>query len=212
MVNLHGVNRSGTEYACIQGWGIFDGPSDAASVQAIASWHTNIVRVPLNEDCWLGINGVNPAYGGTAYRQAIVSYVNLLHQYGMYAELSLIWGAPGSYQATYQPGGPDADHSPSMWSSLAGTFKGDPNVILAPWGETITGWTCFMQTGCNNEATYGPSNAGYQTAPMQQAVTLMRQAGYHGVIAIPCIDYANACGTLPDGSNYNGSTWLASRP
>src|SRR5205823_2951902 len=34
---LRGANRSGTEYACIQGWGIFDGPSDDASVQAIAS-------------------------------------------------------------------------------------------------------------------------------------------------------------------------------
>ena len=36
-VQLDGVNRSGTEYACAQGWGIFDGPSDTASVAAIAS-------------------------------------------------------------------------------------------------------------------------------------------------------------------------------
>jgi endoglucanase len=211
-VQLHGVNRSGTEYACIQGWGIFDGPNDAASVSALASWNVNIVRVPLNEDCWLGINGVNAAYGGANYINAIVNYVNLLHSHGMYAELSLMWGAPGTYQATYQPGGPDEDHSPAFWSSLASTFKSDPNVILAPWGETITGWTCFMQTGCNNEATYGPNNAGYQTAPMQQAVNVMRHEGYTGVISIPCIDYANICGTMPDGSNYNGSTWLLSRP
>ena len=34
VVHLRGVNRSGTEYACVQGWGIFDGPSDAASVKA----------------------------------------------------------------------------------------------------------------------------------------------------------------------------------
>ena len=52
-IQLHGVDRSGTEYACIQGWGIFDGPSDTASVLAIASWNENAVRVPLNEDCWL---------------------------------------------------------------------------------------------------------------------------------------------------------------
>ncbi len=38
-IHLQGVNRSGTEYACIQGWGIFDGPSDSSSVQAIASWN-----------------------------------------------------------------------------------------------------------------------------------------------------------------------------
>src|SRR2546422_4992745 len=34
VVRLRGVNRSGTEYACAQGWGFFDGPSDSASVQA----------------------------------------------------------------------------------------------------------------------------------------------------------------------------------
>jgi endoglucanase len=210
-IHLQGVNRSGTEYACVQGWGIFDGPSDAASVQAIASWHVNIVRVLLNEDCWLDINGIDYQYAGQNYINAIVNYVNLLHQYGMYAEVSLIWGAPGSYQATYQPAAPDEDHSPSMWSSMAQTFKNDPNVILAPWGETTVGWKCFMTKGCDNEATYGPSNQYYQTAAMQQAVDRMRKAGYTGVISIPCIDYANACGKI-DGSDYNGSTWLRSRP
>jgi endoglucanase len=212
IVHLHGVNRAGTEYSCVQGWGIFDGPSDDASVAAIASWHSNIVRVPLNEDCWLGINGVNPAFSGQSYIDAIVNYVGLLHAHGMYAELSLIWGAPGAYPALYQPAAPDADHAPAFWASLAATFKDVPNVILAPWGETVTGWRCFMQTGCSDQATYGPANQGYQTASMQQAVNVMRGAGYRGPIAIPCISYANMCGTLPDGSNYNGSTWLRSHP
>ena len=53
-VTLHGVNRSGAEFACVQGTGLFDGPVDQASVAAMASWHINAVRVPLNEDCWLG--------------------------------------------------------------------------------------------------------------------------------------------------------------
>src|SRR5689334_7055201 len=136
-VILRGVNRSGPEYACIQGWGIFDGPSDAASVQAMANWHINAVRVPVNEDCWLGINGVKHAYGGARYRAALVRYVNLLHRYGMYAELSLMWAAPGKYKATYQPAAPDADHSPATWRSLARTFRKDGRVVLAPWGETI---------------------------------------------------------------------------
>ncbi|MGA8099675.1 MAG: cellulase family glycosylhydrolase, partial [Candidatus Cybelea sp.] len=202
---------SGTEYACVQGWGIFDGPNDAASIKRIASWNVNIARVLLNEDCWLNINGIDQQYAGKKYITAVVDYVNLLHRYGMYAEVSLIWGAPGSYQATYQPDAPDEDHSPAMWSSMARIFKNDPNVILAPWGETTVGWECFMRKGCDNEATYGPSNAYYQTAAMQQAVDLMRKAGYHGVISIPCIDYANACGKI-NGSDYDGSTWLRSRP
>jgi endoglucanase len=189
-VILRGVNRSGTEYACIQGWGIFDGPNDAASVKAIASWHVNFVRVLINEDCWLGINGVKPSYGGAAYRQAIVNYVDLLHRHGIYAEVSLVWAAPGAYRATYQPGGPDEDHSPAAWRSMASTFRHDPDVILAPWGETIVDANCFLHGGVC-QATYGPNNVAYRVAGMQQAVNVMRAAGYRGVISIPGIDYAN---------------------
>jgi endoglucanase len=211
-IQLRGVNRSGTEYACVQGWGIFDGPSNAASVRAIASWHVNVVRIPLNEDCWLGINGIKPAYSGVKYRNAILAYVKLLHRYGMYAELSLIWGAPGSYQAAYQPNAPDENHAPAMWASMATTFRHDPDVILSPWGETTLGWSCFMQMECNDQGSFGPGNVQYRSAPMQQAVNRMRGVGYQGVIAIPCLYYANSCGTLPDGSLYRGSTWLRSRP
>jgi hypothetical protein len=190
VVRLQGVNRSGSEYACIQAGGIFDGPSDARSVAAIAAWHVNVVRIPLNEDCWLGINGVAPQFSGGAYREAIKSFVVLLHQHGIYAELSLMWGAPGTYKATYQSGAPDADHSPTMWASMAGAFRSDHNVILAPWGETVVDANCFLHGGVC-QATYGPSNEPYATAGMQRAVDVMRRAGYTGVIAIPGINYAN---------------------
>src|SRR5262249_4135953 len=160
-VLFHGVNRSGSEYSCIHRVGFFDGPSDAASIRAMASWHVNIVRIGLNEDCWLGINGADPRYSGARYSGAIVRYVNLLHRYGMYAELSLIWGAPGSYSATYQAGGPDADHAPAVWAGMAQTFKNDHAVILAPWGETVTDGHCFLRGGVC-EATFGPNNTPYR--------------------------------------------------
>src|SRR5439155_24875244 len=95
-VQLHGVNRSGTEYACIQGWGIFDGPSDDASIAAIASWHSNIVHIGLNEDCILNINGVDSRYAGANYMNAVIAFVNRLHAHNLYAEVSLMWAAPGS--------------------------------------------------------------------------------------------------------------------
>ncbi len=68
----------------------------------MTSWHTNAVRVPLNEDCWLGINGVNPAYSGTTYQQAIANYVGLPNQDGLVALLELHWSAPGTAVATGQ--------------------------------------------------------------------------------------------------------------
>ena len=63
-VRLLGVDRSGPEYACEEGWGIFDGPSNARSVAAMARWHINAVRLPLNEGCWLDeFTAANDPYG-----------------------------------------------------------------------------------------------------------------------------------------------------
>jgi hypothetical protein len=143
---------------------------------------------------------VKKQYGGASYRRAVVGYVGLLHRHGMYAELSLIWAAPGRYKATYQPAAPDENHAPAMWASLARTFKSDPGVILAPWGETIVDARCFLRGGVC-EATYGKKNTPYRTAGMQQAVNVMRAAGYRGPIAVPGIDYANDL-----------SHWLAYEP
>src|SRR5262249_34336821 len=37
-VVLHGVDRSGAEYMCVQGNGIFDGPFHKASISAMKQW------------------------------------------------------------------------------------------------------------------------------------------------------------------------------
>ncbi len=182
-VMLRGVNRSGTEFACIQGWGIFDGPSDPASVQAIASWHVNYVRVLLNEDCWLGINAPDPSWTGSNYKNAIKSYVDLLNANGIYVELSLIFGAPGSTAADHQPDAPDNSHSPTFWSEVATAYKSNPNVFFGIWGEpaNIT-WSCW-KNGCMHD--------GYQTAGSQALVDAIRGTGATQVISVPGIDYAN---------------------
>jgi endoglucanase len=57
-VVLRGVNLSGAEYACETGT-VWDTPQEnqTAINEMMNNWHSNVVRVPLNEDCWLGING-----------------------------------------------------------------------------------------------------------------------------------------------------------
>src|ERR1700682_5965508 len=99
VVVFRGVNRSGAEYACFQGWGFFDGPSDDASIAAIAAWGSNAVRVPINEDCWLGINGINPAYSGANYRSAITGFVSRLRAHGLYVVIDNQFAGPGSNQS-----------------------------------------------------------------------------------------------------------------
>jgi len=114
-VRLLGVNRSGTEYACEQGTGFFQGPSDAASIEAIKGWDANAVRVPLNESCWLGTGGVPSEYSGAPYRKEIEGYVGRLEEAGMYVVLELQFAAAGEGKAEGIIPMPDAAHAPAFW-------------------------------------------------------------------------------------------------
>jgi hypothetical protein len=194
-IRLLGVNRSGTEYACIQGWGIFDGPNDATSVAAMASWHINAVRIPLNEDCWLDINGVNPSYAGATYQAAIQSYINLLHQYGLYAILDLHWTAPGTTRSTGQQVMPDADHSPAFWTSVASFYKTDPAVLFDLYNEPHDiSWSCWLN-GCS------VGSPAWTTAGMQSLVNAVRAAGATQPIMVGGLAWSN-----------DVSGWLANQP
>jgi hypothetical protein len=140
-IRLLGVDRSGAEYMCVSNHQVFDGPSSPASVRAMASWHINAVRVPLNEDCWLGLKGVTT--GGAAYRNQIIRYVHTLEANGLYVILDLHWAAPGTNQATSQWPMADADHAPAFWSSMAATFKSNHAVLFDLFNEPyITTWPC----------------------------------------------------------------------
>jgi endoglucanase len=83
------VDRSGTEYECVQGGGIFDGPNGQSSVTAMKRWDISAVRVPLNEACWNGQAYVKAVYRGARYRNAIEAYVRLLNANGIVAILAL---------------------------------------------------------------------------------------------------------------------------
>jgi len=115
----------------------------AMPAAAIRSWGNNAVTLGLNEDCWLGINGVSSAYGGANYINAIRHEVATLEASGIYPVLSLFWEAPGLAQAMGQTAMPDNDHAPAFWQSVANTFKNDPKVIFRlkeepyPAGNTV---------------------------------------------------------------------------
>ena len=192
IVRLRGVNRSGTEYACAQGWGIFDGPSDSASVRAMAAWNVTIVRVPMNETCWLGINGVKPAYSGAAYRLAIADYVSLLNRHGMVAVLDLHWTAAGSAVALAQQPMPNRDHTVEFWRQVATAFRGNDAVIFDLFNEpypdanrdTPEAWRCWRDGGAC-------SQIGFTAAGMQELVDTIRAAGATNVLLVGGVQYAS---------------------
>ena len=201
-LTLRGVNRADPAYPCVQGWGIFEGPSDTASIAALRSWRVNAVRLPLNEHCWLGINGVAPMYSGTLYQQAVVDYVSLLNANGLYAIVDLHWSAPATALATGQQPMPDLDHAVAFWSSVAAAFKGNDAVILdlfnEPWPDdqrdSAAAWTCWRDGGTC-------PGVPFQAAGMQTLVDVVRGTGATNVIALGGVSYSNAL-----------SQWLAYKP
>ena len=204
-IRLLGVDRSGTEYACEQGWGIFDGPSDAASVAAMAAWHINAVRIPLNEGCWLDeytsandpyAQFGNPApYEGAAYQSAIGTYVALLHTYGISAILDL--HALDSPDGLGVPPMADSTYSPTFWSSVATYFENDPGVIFDVYNEPHSiSWSCW-KSGC----TVNTSHGSYQAAGMQQLVDAVRATGANQPIMLGGLGWSS-----------DESSWQSSMP
>ena len=182
-VQLNGVNRSGAEYMCTTGSGIFDGPT---SVAAMATWHVHVVRIPLNEDCWLGINGVNPLHSGPSYRRAIRRFVSRLEANGMNVILDLHWNAPGGQLAKSQREMPDADHSVDFWRSVSQTLGEDPAVLFDLYNEPHdVSWSCWRD-GC----IVGSGSQAWEAAGMQELIDTVRATGATNILMLGGLGWA----------------------
>jgi len=202
-VVLHGVDRSGGEYACVQGFGNWDGPMNQASVTAMKGWNINAVRVPLNEACWNGESYVKPQFRGANYRRAVEAFVRLLNRNGMVAILDLHWtdglytgpsAGCSSARATCQKPMPDAAQARPFWASVARAFKGNNAVIFDLFNEPFPeraagaseseGWRCWLRGGqC--------TGIGYRVAGMQTLVNAIRGTGARNVIMLGGLEYSN---------------------
>lgn len=199
---MRGVNRAGAEFSCVQRGEIFDGPMDDASIEAIAAWGANAIRIPINETCWLGINGVAPQASGANYQEAILDYVDRVSAHGLIPIIDLHWAAPGGQQATEQLPMPNRDHSPELWRQVAAAVAHDPYVVLElfnePWPDrnrdSEAAWRCWRDGGTCPEITY-------QAAGMQELVDAVRSTGAENVILAGGVQFANGL-----------SRWLSHRP
>lgn len=206
-----GVNFPGFEYACQQGWGYGNAgtqPAEVAStVAAIASWRINTVRLPLNQDCWLGDDGL-PAGDLTmeGYRNSVEAFTGALGAAGIVTVLDLHWTGPDGLVADGLRPMPD-DRSPAFWQSVASRFKSNRSVIFDLFNEphsrwnpddssvfTLT-WDCWSKGGCQapSEIDTAPKSglAWYQATGLSTLVATVRAAGATQPIMLSGIDYAN---------------------
>ncbi len=178
-IRLIGVDHSGSESACVDGEGFFDPPNSdtPGMIKVMESWNINSVRLPLNEDCWLGINLPYPQLGGAPYRSAVTNYVNDLNAAGLAVILDLHWGAPGTQTAVGGEVMADEDHSPTFWASVAATFVGHQGVVFDLFNEPrYLPFSCLVDGGC--------VKAGVQVAGYNQLISDVRGTGATNVIMV----------------------------
>jgi endoglucanase len=206
VVVLHGFNNSGAEYACMQGWGLFDVDTmtdmsvPVSHVVAMAKWKgANAVRVSLSEQCWLGIGGVKPQYGGVNYQHAIETYVRELNAHGFAVILDLHNSAPGNEPSGNQEPMPDA-HSVAFWRQVARTFKSNTSVVFDLYNEpfpdnqslSTAAWKCWRDGGCTQLSQNG--GASYKAVGMNQLIAAVRSTGARNIVMAGGLNYASSLG------------------
>jgi hypothetical protein len=216
----HGANWPSFEYACSEGWGYSQDDDTNASAAAMQSWGIDLVRIPLNEDCWLGSDADD--YGtASGYKAAVQAWVTILNAHGIAVILDLHWSAPIGQHALGQYPMADAQ-STSFWSSVATAYAGNPSVIFdlfnepysiwddehSKWSFQLT-WDCWENGGCQaplvdpdtQQAITGPGASTYTVVGMAAMVSAVRDAGASQPIMLGGLDYSNDL-----------SGWLAHKP
>jgi len=202
------VNWPSFEYACQQGWDYSNRGTDSESIAAIAAWRINVVRIPLNQDCWLGDDRL-PAGGlnSSTYRDRVAAFVDRLNQAGIVAILDLHWSGPDGVVADGLR--PMADQrSPAFWSSVATRFRDHRSVIFDLFNEPHSRWSndrsrwifslswdCWANGGCqapiDADTIAEPSGPTYPVVGMNQLIEAVRLAGAAQPLLISGRDYAN---------------------
>jgi endoglucanase len=169
-----------SEYTCVEAvfdpsrrGGVFAVPTTSAVISAVRTWRFNALRIPLNEQCWLGLNpvirggppgyGIRPLSGRAAlvagarlrahYRSVVRQVVARAHRAGLAVILDLHWSGASDAVAFAQWPLPDRDHSIAFWRSIARTFRSDRSVMFELFNEPTRipasrlSWRC-VRDGC----------------------------------------------------------------
>jgi hypothetical protein len=168
---------------------------------AVNNWGVNIIRVPLNQDRWLGssaCSGLNQA----AYQKLVDDVVTWCAANNCYVLLDLHWSDEnqgGSQCASAQHSMPD-NGSVTFWTSLAAHYANNPAVLYDLFNEPegFTSWSLWKNGGTTPE--------GYTTPGMQTLVHTIRDTGAKNVITAGGLNWAFDLTGVPSNALTDANT------
>jgi len=165
-------------------------PPNISEVNGMKSWNINTIRIPLNEDCWLGLHGIAAAVSGSNYQNAVASFVSLLTANNVSVILNLHFNGDGTTKAVEQEPMADRAHSNAFWTSVATRFKDNGSVMFEPYNEphlndvTVTNgtaWGCWRDGGCTVKGN-NSGDGNFVVAGMQEMLNAIRATGATNIV------------------------------
>lgn len=238
VLQLRGASISGLEGGMIFGgrvpWSSAGFGGRRPRFAPLAAWKLNVVRLPLNEDAWLGkrvkkTGGRSLRLDGRAYRNEVVASVADANAAGLYVIVDLHWSAPDDFSADAQNPMADQDNSLRFWQSVAETFKSNPAVLfelfnepyVAPASEANGAFepselaardaNTIIRDGGSASSYFAHQDGRFDT-PIRKQAYAWRITGYQALI--DTIRAAGATNVLLAGGNHysNDLTWWSQQP
>ena len=192
-VVLRGVDVAGME------WRPDGNNTLLAESTAINTWHANLIRLPLNEDFWFGVNKTDsasytaPDPGGANYRALVDSVVAYASQHNAYVMLDLHWSnMNGNAANDNQHDLPDQD-STLFWQSVAARYANNSAALFDPYNEphlddspTSADWNLWRNGGTVNEG-----GVLYQSPGLQGLINTIRATGARNIVAPEGLDWGS---------------------
>jgi hypothetical protein len=186
---FRGLDRPSLEWSC-------SGDIQSVDYQGMQMWGANIVRLPLNQDCWLSTSG-NTSYDST-YAGTVDQQVQWAEENGMDIILDLHWSDKGSFATgaaclannnmNCQEDMADTN-STEFWKEVATKYKGDPSVIFELYNEPKIGG--YMPQAADwNTWLNGGTSSGFTVVGMQSLYDTVRATGAQNIVIIGGLNWA----------------------
>ena len=193
---FHGVDRPSLE------WDPEGNQLSAADLQAMASWHANVVRIALNQDFWLS---GSPQFSA-GYAARVDEMVQWAEAAGLDVILDLHWSDRGDFSV--KPGQqPMADaHSIDFWKEVAARYKGDGRVLFELYNEPHdVPPAVWLSGGKGGQADYAASG-------MQQLHDAVRGAGAENLVIVGGLNWAYDLSHVTDHAVQGHNILYATHP